>query len=284
MERYLIVNADDFGWTEGINEGIVSAHAKGIVTSTTMLAAGRAARHAVALAGATPSLAVGVHLAYQLGRPLIDPRTLDVIFRADGTPRYGTLGLWAAVTVSRAARRQLREHFRAQIDAVFGYGLTPSHLDTHKHVHYWPTVTRILCDLANEFSIPAMRLTAESPFRGASGSRVSRMQLAALGWTVPINRSYIRSSRVFFPVRLMGIVQTGQWTKQALLGILDALPDGWTELMVHPGHAAGLDGEPTRLVQSREHELDILTNDEVRNRCQLNKIVLANYRDLAGKS
>jgi len=284
MGRYLIVNADDFGWTEGINEGILSAHCSGIVTSATLLATGRAAKHAVKAAFATPSLAVGVHLSYHFGTPLIDPRKLHALFRPDGTPRYNTVALWLAATVSSTVRADLRDHFRSQIDWVISKGLIPTHLDTHKHVHFWPVITDLLCQLANEFSIPAVRLLAEPGFPFSQRISPVSLLLTTLNWTTPINRAYMKSYLLDCPQRFMGIVMTGHWTKHALLDILSSLLPGWTELMVHPGRPAGLEREPTRLVQSRQRELEILTDPEVRQQCQSNNIKLASYRELAAKA
>ena len=282
MNRCLIVNADDFGWTEGINEAIVDSHSRGIVTSATLLAGGAGANDAVRLAGSTPSLGVGVHLSYHFGGLLIDPRRLSAIYRNDGTARYGTVRLWLTVSASRWAREQLYEHFRSQIAWVLDKGITPTHLDTHKHVHYWPPVTRMLCRLADEFSIPAVRLLAEG-CGSAGGISTTSLALAGLAWTIPINRHYIRSASLKSCGSLVGIGQTGRWTKGGLLGILERLQPGCTELMVHPGNARGLADQPTRLVASRQVEWDILTDPEVKRQCQSSNIELVNYHDLASR-
>jgi len=281
MERFLIVNADDFGWTEGVNEGIIDAHRQGIVTSATLLAGGRATQDAARLAIATPSLGIGVHLAYQLGAVLVDPRRLPKIFRTDGSPRFNTLGLWLRVTIDKQARRQLQEHFRSQIEKVLDMGVQLTHLDTHKHLHYWPAVNHIVCELADEFSIRAVRfLAASSRERPMAGSCSVRLQLAGLGWTAFINSKHINSFGLISPQRFLGIPMTGSWTKQVMLDTLDALPVGWSELMVHPGSARGLENEPTRLVESRRQEWDILIDPEVKEKCQSNKINLVSYRQL----
>jgi predicted glycoside hydrolase/deacetylase ChbG (UPF0249 family) len=281
MDHFLIVNADDFGWTEGVNEGIIDAHRRGIVTSATLLAGGRATQDAAQLAIATPTLGVGVHLAYQLGAVLVDPRRLSKIFRTDGTPRLNTLRLWLRVTIDKQARRQLKEHFRSQIENVLDLGIQPTHLDTHKHIHYWPAVNHIVCELADEFSIHAVRLlAAPSRERPMAGSYSVRLQLAGLGWTAFINSKHINSFGLISPQRFLGIPMTGSWTKQVMLDTLDALPGGWSELMVHPGSERGLENEPTRLVESRRQEWDILIDPEVKERCQSNKINLASYRQL----
>lgn len=279
-QRYLIVNADDFGWTEGINAGIIETYKNGLTTSATLLATGAARDDAVRQARAEPSLGVGVHLSYELGRPLIAGERLWAIFRRDGTARYGTLGLWAGVGCRKAARRQLREHFRSQIEWVIEQGVAPTHVDTHKHVHYNPIIMRMVCVLAGEYGIPAVRLPAESWRRGPGG-RFTKLQLLLLRGTVSRNRACVRSHNLAATDRLVGVALTGRWTKAAFLDTLERVPAGWTELMVHPGRSDGLAGEATRLVQSRGEELAILVDSEVKDRCGHHGINLVSYRELA---
>ena len=139
MKR-LIVNADDFGFTRGVNEGIVRAHTEGIVTATTLMAFGRAFEHAVELSRATPALDVGVHLVlWDGGNDL--PRRL---------PSF----------VARALTRSIAEieaEFARQVERVLAAGLAPSHLDTHKHVHLLPNVMQAVARVARRFGIVWVR-------------------------------------------------------------------------------------------------------------------------------
>jgi len=283
MDRNLIVNADDFGWTEAINEGVITAHTEGIVTSATLLATGRAADHAVQLARAAPGLGVGVHLSYERGGTFIDPRRLRTIFSPEGEPRFGPYSLWAAASLSGNVRRHLRDHFRSQVGWVLDRGISPTHLDTHRHMHMWPAIMRMVCEVAKEFSIPAVRLPAE-PF--ASRFRVSflvRMQLAGMVWTIPVNRAYIRSLGLKTTSQFVAVPVTGHWTKERLLAILETLPVGWTEVVVHPGRPGDPDDDAGQLIQSRATELGILIDPQVREVCQARGIRRVSYRDLAAE-
>jgi len=277
--KKLIVNADDFGQTEGINAGIIDAHARGIVTSTTLLATGNARDHAVRLAGAYPTLGVGVHLSYHLGKPLCPPEILTALFEGDGRPIHGTLGLWAAVTCNRRALSQLTEHFRSQIEWVLQQGIRPTHLDTHKHIHYCPAIANIVCDLARQYAIPAVRY-CEDRFTRRGPIKV-RLQLLAMEGLRLYSRLAIDSRRLARTDRFMGVAMTGVWTKADLLAILEHLEPGGTELMVHPGRKAGLVSDVTRLIESREQELAILTDAEIMERCRQRNIQLCNFRPLA---
>lgn len=279
MDRNLIVNADDFGQTEGINTGIIESHTRGIVTSTTLLATGAARDHAVELAKAYPTLGVGIHLSYQLGKPLCPPEILTALFDRDGRPLHGMLGLWAAVACNPRALSQLAEHFRSQIEWVLRQGIQPTHLDTHKHIHYSPAIANLVGDLALQYKIPAMRYCEDRFTR--RGAMAVRMQLLALEGLRLYNRLVIDSRKLARTDRFMGVALTGVWTKADLLAILDRSEPGWTELMVHPGRKAGLTPDCTRLIESREQELALLTDAEVMERCRQNNIQLRHFRPLA---
>ena len=135
----LIVNADDFGFTRGVNEGIVEAHRHGILTATTLMAGGAAFDHAVESARATPSLDVGVHL---------------VLWEATGLPQRLPAFVFRALTMSSAAIERL---FSAQVERVMQAGIAPSHLDTHKHTHTLPHVMRAVARTARRFGITWVR-------------------------------------------------------------------------------------------------------------------------------
>lgn len=139
MKR-LIVNADDFGFTRGVNEGILRAHREGIVTATTLMADGPAFEHAVEIARRTPSLDVGVHLVLW--------------------PENGRLPQRLPAFVKRAlssSTAEIEAEFARQVEKVLAAGLAPSHLDTHKHVHLLPRVMNAVARVAARFGIAWVR-------------------------------------------------------------------------------------------------------------------------------
>lgn len=159
MTRRLVVTADDFGLTEGVNRAVLTGHREGIVTSTSVLAVGRAYADAVDLATRTPTLAVGVHLA-AVGE---DPPLLPAAQVPSLVDRDGRFPLTYREVLLRAATGRLdaddvRREFRAQITRVLDDGVRVTHLDSHQHLHLWPTIGRLVADLAREFSIPVVRL------------------------------------------------------------------------------------------------------------------------------
>ncbi|MFA5865503.1 MAG: ChbG/HpnK family deacetylase [Phycisphaerae bacterium] len=282
MDTFLIINADDFGWTEGINEGIIEAHRHGILTSATLLANTKATAHAVKLAKSFPKLSVGVHLSYGLGEPLLPISELDALYDPDGNPKFSTPALWLAATLRKKVRCQLDKHFRSQIEAVSLQGVNISHLDTHKHLHFWPSVFEIVARIAADFRIPALRLIKENPIVPGPPVLKTRSALLMLYWTYYVNMSKAKKYGLLCPHRFVGIIQTGYWTKQIFMDTARSLKPGVTEIMTHPGHSVGLENEPTRLVESRQAELDILKYPLIKeyfHQCQ-QKVKLIGYRDL----
>jgi predicted glycoside hydrolase/deacetylase ChbG (UPF0249 family) len=283
-QTFLIINADDFGWTESINEGIIDAHRKGILTSATLLANSKATAQAIELAKQTPTLSIGVHLSYNLDKPLLATNELDAIFLPDGRPRFSTPRLWLAATFNRNVRNQLYRHFRSQIEFLLGKDIKIAHLDTHKHVHFWPAVFEIVARLARDLNIPAMRIVRENPLDPGPTNPKARAALAGLSWTYGVNARVAARYQRLCPDRFIGVIQTGYWTKSYFCDIANTLnmKPGVVEIMTHPGYTQGLDREPTRLVESRLAELTILTDPQVKEfftQCQ-HTIKRIGYQDL----
>lgn len=144
----VIINADDFGFSRGVNYGIVDSYVEGITTSTTIMANGEAFDHAVALASEYPELGVGVHLNLTKGAPLIANAPS---ISADG---------------SFHSRKYVKEHVKeldlnevyvewaAQIEKVIDAGIKPTHLDSHHHVHMLEPLNKVILSLALQYEVP----------------------------------------------------------------------------------------------------------------------------------
>ncbi|HEC34862.1 MAG TPA: ChbG/HpnK family deacetylase, partial [Chloroflexi bacterium] len=149
----LIVNADDFGRTDGVTEGILQAHLHGIVTSTTAMVnlpgAERAVRRATAEA---PDLGVGVHLNLTAGRPLLPPDEVPSLLGPDGCfyPIHRLVPHLMDLSPD-----QVRAELTAQIERFRSWGREPTHLDSHHHVLYLaPHLFRLLVELADRYHLP----------------------------------------------------------------------------------------------------------------------------------
>lgn len=289
--KQLIVNADDFGMTAGVNRAILEAHQRGIVTSTSLLANGAAFASAVEIARKTPALGVGVHLNLTEGRPAGDPARIPSLVTPQGTFISGAGRLAARILAGRAAVAQIETEFRAQIEKVIAAGIAPTHLDGHQHVHMWPALFALTARLAKSYGIRGMRCSRE---RRAPAQRLLRTKVrsrskilrqfgvgAALGLLAVGARARLRRAGVAAPEYFYGVSSTGSLDAAALEAILRDLPEGTGELMCHPGYAdAELKAVPTRLQAQREIEFQALTNPEIRKLARELGIELITYREL----
>ncbi len=157
----LIVNADDFGLTEAVNKGIVEAHVRGIVTSTTIMANGRAFDAAVSTSRRVPGLGIGVHLNLTAGEPVAPARNIPSLVDRHERLHWSPGRLLRALVARKVNLAEIETELRAQITKVFGAGIRPTHLDGHKHVHLLPGVSQIVIRVAQEFSITAIRCPRE---------------------------------------------------------------------------------------------------------------------------
>jgi len=274
--KNLIVNADDLGWTDGVNRGIVEAFHHGIVTSTSLLANGAAFAGGVEAARSAPGLGVGVHLNLSDGPPVADRETVTSLLNNDGEFAGGPENL-----LLRRARRglslaEVENEWDAQIQKVRDAGISPTHLDGHKHVHMLPGLLEIALKLAKRHDIGAIRVALEaSSLRAAlsSGSKqnagvVMKQGVQARGLKLLARDAREQAERagISTPDYFCGIAQTGELTREGVEQFVKSLPDGTTELMCHPGYAdAALQKTPTRLQDSRQAELQILTDTGIRN-------------------
>ena len=274
--KNLIVNADDLGWTGGINRGIVEAFHHGIVTSTSLLANGAAFAGGVEAARSAPGLGVGVHLNLSDGPPVADRETVTSLLNNDGEFAGGPESL-----LLRRARRglslaEVENEWDAQIQKVRDAGISPTHLDGHKHVHMLPGLFEIALKLAKRHDIGAIRVALEaSSLRAAlsSGSKqnagvVMKQGVQARGLKLLARDAREQAERAGISTAdfFCGIAQTGELTREGVEQFVKSLPDGTTELMCHPGYAdAALQKTPTRLQDSRQTELQILTDTGIRN-------------------
>ena len=274
--KNLIVNADDLGWTDGVNRGIVEAFHHGIVTSTSLLANGAAFAGGVEAARSAPGLGVGVHLNLSDGPPVADRETVTSLLNNDGEFAGGPENL-----LLRRARRglslaEVENEWDAQIQKVRDAGISPTHLDGHKHVHMLPGLFEIALKLAKRHDIGAIRVSLEaSSLRAAlsSGSKqnagvVMKQGVQARGLKLLARDAREQAGREGISTAdyFCGIAQTGELTREGMEQFVKSLPDGTTELMCHPGYAdAALQKTPTRLQDSRQTELRILTDTGIRN-------------------
>jgi chitin disaccharide deacetylase len=287
--KNLIVNADDLGWTEGVNRGIAEAHRQGLVTSTSLLANGPALASALAVARANPELGVGVHLNLSDGRPTAAPRKVPGLVNSSGNLEGGPENLLLRMASRSLSVEEVEQEWDAQISKLRDSGIEPSHLDGHKHVHMLPGLFEVALRLAKKHGIRAIRVAhEESKLRSALSSAgdpntgvVWKQGVQARGLKLLARdaREMADHAGLVTTDYFCGIAQTGVLRREGVERLLSILPEGTTELLCHPGYAdEQLRRTATRLQESRQTELDIFTDARIRKLVASKGIRLISYR------
>ena len=261
--RRLIVNGDDFGFTEDVNEGIVEAYRHGILTATTLMANGGAFDHAVGLAHQTPGLDVGCHLVLVQGKSVLDP--------ARDLPAT----LPALVRALAQKKLQVYDELVAQVRKIARAGIRPTHIDTHKHTHLLPPVLDAVAQIAQEYRIPWVRRPFD--FGIDAGARIVKSAIS-VGLRITRPRFTKALGNLKATDHFTGFQITGSLNGANLIDTLERLPEGLTEFMCHPGKLGPeLRAAKTRLQESRPIELAALTSREVRAVIERRGIQLVDY-------
>jgi predicted glycoside hydrolase/deacetylase ChbG (UPF0249 family) len=292
--KYLIVNADDLGWAEGVNRGIAEAHRNGIVTSASLLANGAAFTSALEVAKSAPALGVGVHLNLSDGKP-VAAKAVPSLVNAQGEFAGGPENLLLRLARRTLLLKEVEHEWESQIQKVIRAGIQPSHLDGHKHVHMLPGLFELALRLARRHHIGAVRVSHEASHLRAAlscGQNQNAPVVIKQGMQARVLKLLARDARALAETAgiatadyFCGIAQTGEFTIEGLKRLLLGLPEGTTEMMCHPGFMdAELGKSPTRLQDSRAIEVEILTNLEVRNLVASQGIRLIDYAFVAQKA
>jgi predicted glycoside hydrolase/deacetylase ChbG (UPF0249 family) len=277
----LIVNADDLGVSERVNEGIVLAHRSGIVTAASLMAAGRAFGHAVQCCRRVPELDVGVHLTLVAENPLL--QRMSSLTGDDGR-LAPSVGVFLQRCLAGAIRMaDIQAELSAQIERVLDHGLRPTHLDSHQHVHALPRIAQLALRLSDRYRIPFVRVPVEEPRIDRPLGRHALFRCAgAMALRTSWTMARLSGARTAERRRLkfLGFTEGGRLTQTRLHRLLRTLRPGPTyELMCHPGFAPD---EPD--VQSwnydHEQELRALTSAAIRSEIAARGIHLTNFKSL----
>ena len=285
--RRLIINADDFGLTEGVNRAIIEGHAHGAVTSATLMATAPGFADAVRLAKSYPGLSIGCHVVLVDGLPVSNSSEISTLLDGVDLEHFRTsLGSF----VVQAIRGQIDPvHVEgetiAQIRKLQAAGIQLSHVDTHKHTHVFPAILRPVLHAARTCGIRAIR----NPFGQVAFSIIAKRptlwkryaELMLLNPLAAKFRHSVQAAGMITPDGCLGIAATGALDEKLFRLIVENLPDGTWEFVTHPGYNdADLRSVRTRLRESREIELRLLTSGAIRETLQRSCIEMISYRDL----
>jgi hopanoid biosynthesis associated protein HpnK len=293
--KRLIVNADDFGLTAGVNRAIVEARNDGVVSSATLMANSASFEDAVAAARSAPKLSVGCHVVLVDGSPLSSPDAIDtlVAIRSDQPEKfYSRLSAFSARAMFGGFDRdQLVTEITAQIRKLQAAGIQVTHLDSHKHTHIFPEVLVAMLRAARVCGVRAIRnpfipkkTTHGRLFKGKGDLWKRYGQARMLHSFSRQFRQRTKRAGLLTPDGLVGMIETGSLESAGYSALLRqaiaSLPDGTWELVCHPGYNdADLRAAGTRLLDSRDEERRLLVSPELRQFLAEQKISVISYRE-----
>lgn len=279
----LIVNADDFGISDEVNEAVIRSYREGVLTSTSLMVSGASFEQAVKLAKANPGLAVGIHLVTVMGKSVLAHSEIPDLVDDNGDFSDNPTAAGLKYYFSPPARRQLRKELAAQFEKFQSTGLPLSHIDGHLHMHVHPVIFNIAMELGAKYGAPRMRVPFEErklalEFDRAHSLRKTIHTLLFGGLARYMSKNLER--RGFkFPERVYGNLQSGAMSERYLLYALDNLTAGTNEIYFHPAIYAD-----EKLLNSAELQCSIeyeaLTSEKVKKRVEDLGVKLTNYFEM----
>ena len=285
--RRLIINADDFGLTSGVNRAIVEAHERGVLTSTTLMANALAFAEAVQLSKTSSRWSVGCHVVLLDGTPLLDPARISSLVPKGNGKAFsdGVAGFAVRSLTGQINPDEVEAEAAAQIWKLKSHGISVSHVDTHKHTHIFPAALQGLLRAARSCGVRAIRNPFEVIAFNFAGSQKRLWkryaQVKTLRGLAAYFRRAVAKAGLRTPDGTLGIVATGHLDPHMFHTIADTMPEGTWEFVCHPGYVDGdLAAIRTRLRESRAEELAILTSPATRAALEKRGIELISYADL----
>jgi hopanoid biosynthesis associated protein HpnK len=261
--KRLIVNADDFGLTSGVNRAISELNRHGTLTSATLMAVAPATNEALTIAQRTPTLGVGCHVVLVDGEPILPPAQLPTLVDQSTGRFRATLGKFVKdLFLGSIKPEEIEKEAAAQLAKLRSLGVALTHLDTHKHTHMFPGVLAPLLRAATSQNIRAIRNPYEPAWslNATPGAPyVRRTQVHLLNRFRPSFFRLVTDAGLVTTDGAVGVLATGTLDQATLTSLLRALPEGAWELVTHPGYNdTELAHARTRLLNSREVERSAL--------------------------
>lgn len=233
--KQLIVTADDFGAAIEVNEAVERAHRDGILSAASLMVAGEAAADAVARARTMPKLRVGLHLVLVEGKPVLPAGAVPDLVDGSGHFRTDMARAGAAMFFLPKVRAQLRAEIEAQFAAFAATGLTFDHVNAHKHFHLHPTIAGLMVEMAAAYGVKGARVPLEP--QAVLGRIEAHKSSGVVALTVPFARGLKRRFRragIAAPDSVFGLAWSGAMTEPRLEGLIEHLPEGLSEIYLHP--------------------------------------------------
>jgi chitin disaccharide deacetylase len=275
MAKYVIVNSDDFGISDGVNRGVIEAHHQGILSSTCTMSNMPAAKAGIQLAQSTaPELGVGLHLTLSFGIPISPPEHVPSLVFDDGrfAQNYQQLMEKMLIYTDDDLETEIQAQFDHFVDMA---GRLPTHIDGHHGAAYMhPATFDAMCRLCAEHDLPMRRpaflddpTTYDGVPTNAEGNLVEQLVMI-----------YEKYGSPRCPDATGNTFKWEHGSRLALFkSVIEDIKDGYTEVVCHVGYAEGLTEDYN--IQ-REDELATVTHADLKNLVESNDIQLITFADL----
>jgi chitin disaccharide deacetylase len=286
MEKRLIINADDYGLSRGITDGILLTHQKGILTSTSLMVNQPATEYAIARAAEAPELGIGIHLNLTQGTPVLPGDQIPSLVNEHG--QFHSCGVLAGKLLRfQVSPREIESEFRAQIGAMKSYGLVPTHADSHHRIHMYPSAARafhnaVLSEGISRARAPRKRYWPATdrwggPHIGPLYRRIAAKSYLEFLQAVVFRDLQLPDAGVTFHPSYSGKLSS---LPQAWHNTLEHLPGGSYEMWCHPGFLEEGFSDSDSIACQRQIEIGILTDKTLREVAARREIQLINFRQL----
>lgn len=279
MMKNLIINADDFGLHPFINQAIIQGHRQGCITSTSIMPTGSAFEDAVKLGLQTPTLGVGVHLTLVAEKPLLDLSKVKTLVAQNGQFLQDHIAFIRKFMLRQIDLNEICLELAVQIERVIDTGLVITHLDSHQHLHVFPGIIDVVLHLAEKYKIKALRIPAESYFFTGGYNADLKRTFGKWGLTYFARNArkkalqkHLSMSDYFF-----GMLAGGHLSSCYLANIIHCLPEGSSEIMIHPGLHSEILQETFQWNYSWEKELAAVLDRNILNALQEKNINLTSF-------
>jgi len=287
-KKIIIVNADDFGLSEKINEGIEIAYKEGIVRSASIVSCGEAFIHAKEIAMRNSGLDIGVHLCLNAEKALLSRDEIPTLVNNQGYFFKTIYGFLFAYLLGRIKREDIKKELEAQVERVINSGLKPSHIDSHGYFHLLPGIMDIVIGLAKKYKIPFIRCSVGKTLNTKELDILHRLRRIICQFVLNslylLNRGKLKASHILTTDNYYGFCESGRLTQRSLRNIINSVGPGISEIVCHPGLADTNGGSKyQRWRYQWERELFCLSSPQIKELITAEDIELGCFLNLGSK-